>query len=1048
MSLSKLILCSLLTSLTASAVTIPATDFPKDGSTAIFTTSDSLLTFTTTNSFSGSGDFMGDSGPGAASNLVNAYNGTEELNIALETNAVLTGFRFRWTNTTLTISGFSSDPGTTIAGGSANWNSSSNELVLTVPWDAGNGRVVTFTNPEASGGATLNFSFSGAQATFTEFSYEEEAIPLPEPLVRLSFDDDSLSGTTLNDQSTNGNHATLIPDASAPTPSQGGLFGESFSFENGDDPSGYISIPSGVMPSGASARTISLWFNAQDASGQAQLFGYGTASSGQAFLVGLEGGGIRIRHFGGNITYGSGLDFTGSDAGWHHLAVRVKDAASTFTDVDVFLNGNLLPVSAEGGNGSTVTLNTTASAFGLGSATTPTAQNGFGGFLDEFQAFDSALPAANIRELAEAPPRPTILTFTASPQNRVPSGSDVTLSWEVENSTSVTLNPGGLNVTGQSSLVVNPTTKTTYTLTVADDALNSDEEKVTLSVGDESFPNVIVFLLDDFGWSDWEQNGAPTGSVFYETPNMNRLASEGMYFPNGYASTPVCSPTRGALMSGQAPAFNKLSDWITGSGDNGQTIREAEWVKRLPTDLPNWPRTMSECGYRSIHVGKWHLGSGTEPAANPLNHGFDINIGGNQFGTPPAPERYFASAGGFTNLPNMGADVAPQGSYLTDVLTEQAVAQIKDAASSDTAFAMYLSHYAVHGPIQAPVATVAKYQAKLDNNPGTDWQGHTNPTYAAMIEHVDLSIGAIMDTLLDPDGDPTTDDSIAENTLVILTADNGGLLPVTSNRPLRDGKGGTYEGGIREPWIFWSPGNVDAGVVNPEPIVTHDIFPTVLSYAGVPTPANHEVNGADLTPLLTGAPFERMRPFTFHYPHWSPNNQIGEPYSAIRKGDWKLVYTYANKNWELYNLATNAGETNNLIASEEDRHAVLSWMLGSELEALDANYPRNLQTLDEEPPVPLVNPANDTDGDGKNDLEEAIHGTDGNDPTSFFAPVLEMNNDHFFFVFPPVSGRSYVLQASETLEENSWSDIDNTVPLSDESPLSSQQFYRIKTSLP
>ena len=123
-------------------------------------------------------------------------------------------------------------------------------------------------------------------------------------------------------------------------------------------------------------------------------------------------------------------------------------------------------------------------------------------------------------------------------------------------------------------------------------------------------------------------------------------------------------------------------------------------------------------------------------------------------------------------------------------------------------------------------------------------------------------------------------------------------------------------------------------------------------------------------------------------------------------------------------------------------------MLGSELEALDANYPRNLQTLDEEPPVPLVNPANDTDGDGKNDLEEAIHGTDGNDPTSFFAPVLEMNNDHFFFVFPPVSGRSYVLQASETLEENSWSDIDNTVPLSDESPLPSQQFYRIKTSLP
>ena len=536
---------------------------------------------------------------------------------------------------------------------------------------------------------------------------------------------------------------------------------------------------------------------------------------------------------------------------------------------------------------------------------------------------------------------------------------------------------------------------------------------------------------------------------------MNQLAAQGMYFPNGYASTPVCSPTRGSLLTGQSPALNKLTDWISGSGDAGKSIREAEWIKRLSTETPNFASTLHDCGYRTLHIGKWHLGSGTEPEANPINFGFDLNIGGNEFGTPPAPERYFASANGFSGLPNMGPDIAPPNSYLTDVLTEQAVAQIKSAAADDAAFVMYLAHFAVHTPIQAPAATVAKYQAKLNNNPGMDWKGQTNPTYAAMIEHVDLSLGAIMATLQDPDGDPMTDDSIAENTMIVFTADNGGLLSSTSNRPLRDGKGGNYDGGIREPWIFWWPGTIAPGINN-EPIVSHDLYPTILAKAGIAAPAGHEINGQDLSPLLEGQPFERAEPIVFHYPHWSP--QGGSPYSAIRQGDWKLIYNYASSSWELYNLATDIGESTNLISSEADRQAVLSWALANGLENLDANYPRNISTLTEEPPVPLVSPENDQDGDGKDDLQETIEGTDPNNAQSFFAPGASLTPTSFQMSFDGKKDRAYTLWGSTTLTTGSWSKIDTAGPLTSNQSIALQdpdapsaypsRFYRIETDIP
>lgn len=1034
--------------------TVLGTDFPNDGSTAVFTTADGLATFTTSSFFSSNGDFVGDGGNANA----NAWDFNDTLQITFQTGAGLSGIDLRWTRADIIITGFTEDPLASIEGaGTAAWNDTNKTLTLDVPWTGGTVRAVSFDNPSASFGQTLSFSFSDAQANWqasvTAFNYQTDSTPAPQPLIYFSFDTESLNGTTVGDLSGNGNDGMIVASATAPGTGQAGLFDDAFSFDAGDDPNGIVSIPASTVPSGAAERTISLWFKQDADAGHDKLFGYGTNAAGRAIDVGLEAGGIRIRHWGGNITYGSGYDFVNADGGWHHVVLRVNSAATTFADVDVFLDG--IPLAAQAGGATGVTLNTADSTFAIGSSAAPNSAASFDGLIDEFRVWGSALTNVQIAGLAERPPLPTIVSFAASPQNRVPSGSDVELTWVVENATSLTLNPGNIDVTGITSTTVNPVAKTTYTLTASDGTNPDDQKSVTLSVGDSPFPNIIVFFLDDFGWSDWQQNGAPTGSVFHETPHMNRLADEGVYFPNGYASSPVCSPTRGALLTGQSPAYNKLTDWITGAGDAGKSIREAEWVKKLPTTTQNFARVLSDNGYRSIHVGKWHLGSGTAPEANPLQHGFDTNVGGNQFGTPPAPERYFASASGFSNLPNMGPSVAPQNSYLTDVLTEQAVNQIRDAASSDAAFVMYLSHYAVHTPIQAPAATVQKYQNKLNNNPGMDWQGHTNPTYAAMVEHVDLSLGAILAALEDPDNNPATDDSIADNTLVVFTADNGGLLSVTSNRPLRDGKGGNYEGGIREPWVFWWPGKIPPGI-NSEPIVSHDLFPTLLAQAGVATPAGHAVNGEDLSPLLLGGEFKRKEPLVFHYPHWSP--QGGSPYSAVRSGDWKLIYNYPGSTWELYNLADDIGETTNRIAADANHHAVLSWAMTNGLEKLDANYPRNNGTLAEEPPMPLVTPDKDTDKDGRSDLDEAIEGTDANDAQSSFKPVPAMGSSSFSFSFQSLEDRRYILLASSTMEAGSWEAIDMFIPtgsgqsvtLNDADGLSNydRRFYRVLTEFP
>lgn len=1073
--MNKLLLitsASLVFAASASAVTVRATDFPRNSSVSSFTTTDGLVNFQTTNTFSGGGSFLGDSGPGATANLINAYNGAERLTMTLEAGVSLESFGLTFTNSNLTISGFSGDPGLSGANaGTAAYNSRTNELTFRVSPITGAVTELTFANPETTDGATLVFSFSGTQATFTSFTYEPSTEPAPTPLVAYSFDNGTVSATAVSDVSGNNRNGTLVASADAPATGEGGIFGESVRFASGDSPQGVVNVPATAIPSGADPRTFSLWFNADEFVGQNTLLGYGANSAGRGFEVGLEAGGIRLRHYGGNITFGQGFDFLNADAGWHHLAVRVNAGATTFAGVQIFLDGVSLPVVATGGGGTTTALNTTASSTltlaGSSVVGSIPASSEYAGRIDEFAVWDTALISPQIITLAQVPPAPEIASFRALPQNRVPVGTVVPLVWDVANAATITLTPSNgdpIDVTGQTSFNATINELVSYTLTVTSASEVTTSRDISLAVGDTPYPNVVIFFLDDFGWADWEQNGAPDGSVFYETPTMNRLAAEGLYFENGYASAPVCSPTRAALLTGTAPAFNKLTDFISGNPPPPfAQVERAEWTPRLDLSLPNLARTFSDSGYRAINVGKWHLGSGTEPEADPLNAGYDVNIGGISTGTPPPPERYFASENGFSALPRLGPDVAPQGSYLTDVLTEQAVEQIRDAAADDTAFILKLSHYAVHTPLQAPAETVARYDQKLATRPIAEWEGHTNTTYAAMIEHVDRSLNEILSALEDPDGDPATDDSIAENTLVVFTADNGGLQSSTSNRPLRNGKGGNYDGGIREPWILWRPGTIEPGISS-EPIVTHDLFPTLLTHAGIEVPSNANFNGVDLTPLLTGEPFERQDPIVIHYPHWSPKDQTGTPHTAIIRGEYKLIYDYQTSSWELYNIVNNPGEDINLINSESDRHQVLSWLMLQRLEQLDANFPRTILSGSEAtvvpgaevPFTPLIIGDQDDDGDGKSNLDEVIEGTDPANAQSFFRINPLVSGQNFGISFNGLRGRAFDLEASENLLPDSWITIESISPLSVDSVITideltgpeSRRFFRIRTSFP
>lgn len=458
-------------------------------------------------------------------------------------------------------------------------------------------------------------------------------------------------------------------------------------------------------------------------------------------------------------------------------------------------------------------------------------------------------------------------------------------------------------------------------------------------------PNVVLVLVDDMGWTDWEQDGGRHGSSFYETPNMNRLAREGVTFVNAYSSASVCSPTRNALLTGKNPARTRMTQWIPGQRFESP-LKDPDWDRSIDDEEVTLAEALRAGGFATAFVGKWHLSrrSGSR-AANPRNHGFDSNVGGNNSGGPNPYIGYFANAEGSFGLPGLGPGSSTPGDYLTDRLTDFAVDSIDRGAGSDQPFFLLLSHYGVHTPLRARADLVAKYEAKSPS------REHSDAVYAAMLESIDASLGRILDEL--------EAEGIRDDTIVVLTSDNGGYRIATSNAPLREGKGFLYEGGIRTPLVVSWKGNdrIRRGGESRAVVVTHDIYPTLLDLTGVAGDPvhNEELDGVSFRSALEGRHFDRGATF-WHYPHISPQSSGvagGQHVSAVRMGHWKLIYFYADESWELYHLATDIGETDNLVEECSFVASELGNLLVDWLVEVDAQLPTVVATGR---PVPLPSP--------------------------------------------------------------------------------------------
>jgi len=410
-------------------------------------------------------------------------------------------------------------------------------------------------------------------------------------------------------------------------------------------------------------------------------------------------------------------------------------------------------------------------------------------------------------------------------------------------------------------------------------------------------PNIILILVDDLGWND----PGFMGNTFHETPALDRLAEEGMIFTQAYANAPNCAPTRAAILSGQYGPRHGI--YTVGTSERGE--ESARKLIPIPnrTELDYNIYTLAEAlktgGYVNTHIGKWHLGerSNTLPTAQ----GFDFNTGGNASGHP---DSYFSP---YQN-PNLSD--GPKGEHLTDRLTEEAISFIEDHASQS--FFLNLWYYAVHTPIESKDSLVQHFTQKAAE--GIE-QSRYDPTYAAMIAVMDQGISRICRTL----------DSLGltSNTLIIFASDNGPFYPVSTAKPLRGSKGMLYEGGIRIPMIWKWPDQIAAGSTSDLPVMTADIYPTLIEAATLPRPSQLLLDGVSLLPILTQATDTLTdRALFWHFPAYLQAYQGMDvpwrqtPAAAIRYKDWKLIHHFEDSSLELYNLSEDIGESTNL--SEEN----------------------------------------------------------------------------------------------------------------------------------
>ena len=427
-------------------------------------------------------------------------------------------------------------------------------------------------------------------------------------------------------------------------------------------------------------------------------------------------------------------------------------------------------------------------------------------------------------------------------------------------------------------------------------------------------PNIVLIMADDLGWKDLHCYG----NERLDTPNIDRLAAQGLLFTDAYSAAPVCTPTRAALMTGESPARLNITNHAGGHAPNfrkpGTNLITPIWLRHLPLERVTLAEQLKQAGYATGFVGKWHLSNSrqsipdsnnklpSEPELRAEHQGFDINIGGCRFGGPPS---YFSPY----RIPNLIGK--KDGEYLPDRCADECIDFIRSAKDADRPFFLCWWNYSVHYPFQAPEELIAKYEKR--KGPGIE-----NPTYAAMIEGMDASIGKLL-TAIDDQG-------LEKDTIVIFTSDNG---PFAANvKPLRAEKGYLYEGGIRVPMIVRWPGRVKPSTRTSTPVITMDIHATILDVANLTADPSNTPDGVSLLPMLTGESELKRDTIFFHYPNYAfhKKNRLG---SAIRSGHYKLIKFYDDESIELYDLKNDISESQNIA----DEMPTKARHLRSELEA-------------------------------------------------------------------------------------------------------------------
>ena len=444
-------------------------------------------------------------------------------------------------------------------------------------------------------------------------------------------------------------------------------------------------------------------------------------------------------------------------------------------------------------------------------------------------------------------------------------------------------------------------------------------------------PNLVFIIVDDLGWKDVGY----MGSDFYETPNIDKLSKNSTVFNSAYSASPVCSPTRVSIMTGKHHVRVNITDWIPGVDPKDRYLIGPEDIHQLPIEELTIGEILQSNGYSTMYSGKWHLGS---QGFYPENQGFDINKGGFEKGSP--------MGGYYSPYKNPRLTDGPEDEYLTDRLTEESISFIKER-DKNKPFAVFLSFYNVHTPIQPNLKHIDYYKEKLktysETTTQTDIEGDAisvlnqrNPDYASMVHSTDENIGKLISFLKQR--------NLYDNTLIIFTSDNGGLstqakVAPTSTKPLRAGKGWLYEGGIRIPQLIKFINQVDQDLNN-VPVVSYDLFTTIVNHLKIDY-INEKKDGIDLSNLSKEK--NKRDYILWHFPHY--HGSLWKPGTAIRNGDWKLLKFYEENKLELYNLKDDLSEQTDLSNKYPLIVKKLSYKMDEMLAEMNGKVPTINQNL-------------------------------------------------------------------------------------------------------